>query len=258
MATSELLSEEVIKELVSTPAFLSNCNKLAYELHIPHASAAQELLLELLFHRLRKWSNKDVTMAIAQDLPSLKWRIKYARKDIVRKQAKDAMREREKAQMVAHMTRPQASNEAETLEALEILPELFKNKATQQWAESVLQVGRRETIVRFGQTPRQFNDKLAKVCKYAHRHRQQPKQTSDTKELQILNEWGEIMANEGTTDDDIQAFIDRNQGYINEVINSPLVKFQATLVKDFAHAGKDKYVFINLMAKREQELKESK
>ncbi|MEN2315441.1 hypothetical protein ABC653_08870 [Lacticaseibacillus paracasei] len=254
-----MLSEKTIKELVSTPAFLSHCNKLAYELGISRLDASQELLLELLDHRLRKWSNKDVTMAITKDLPSLKWRIKYARLDLVRKAVRDVSRELEKASMVAHME-PQASNEAETLEALGRLRELFKNAHTRDWVESVLRVGQRETMVRFNQTPRQFNCKLNKVCRYARKW--QPKQSnSHEKELHILDQWNGLMNDTGTTDDDVQAFIDQHKEYINEVINnSPQVAFQGRLIKNFTHARKDKYTFNELMHARyiklEQELKE--
>ena len=194
-------------------------------------------------------------MAIAKDMPSLKWRIKYARLDLVRKAVRDVNRELEKAQMLAGME-PQASNEAETLEALKRLPDLFKNKVTQRWTESVLRVGQRETMARFGQTRRQFFCKLAKVCKYCHQHRQPKQPNSHTKELHILGQWDDLMADPDTSDDNVQLFIDSNQAYINEVINSPQVAYQGRLIKDFAHAGKDKYVFANLMVKREQELKE--
>ncbi|EKQ10844.1 hypothetical protein LCAA2362_1586 [Lacticaseibacillus casei A2-362] len=252
-----MISEKTIKDILATPTFLSHCNKLAYELGISRQDASQELLLWLLDHRLRTWSNEDVTMAITKDLASLKWRIKYSRKDLVRQSHKDATRELEKAHMVSHMTR-QTSNEAETLEALERLPEIFKNANTRTWAESVLRVGQKETMVRFNQTPRQFNAKLAKVCKYARQHRQHNQSSSNAKELELLKEWSQLMANESTNDSDVQTFIGQHEAYINEIINSPLVKLQGRLIKDFAQAGKDKYALINLMAKREQELKESK
>jgi hypothetical protein len=248
-----VLSEEVIKELISTPAFLTNCNKLAYMLHISHQDASQELLLELLDHRLRTWSNKDVTMAITKDLPSLKWRIKYARLDLVRKAVRDVNRELTKSQMMAGME-PQASNEAETLEALKKLPEIFKNANTRDWCGSILRVGKRQTMMNFHQTPRQFGNKLNKVCKYCHQHRQPKQPNSNAGELKLLKEWDSIMANETTDDNDIQDFINSHQDYINEVINSPQVAFQGRLIKDFAHAGKDKFVLVDLMAKREQEL----
>lgn len=251
-----MLSEKVIKELVSTPAFLTNCNKLAYMLHMSKRDASELLLLELLDHRLKSWSNDDVTLSIQRDLPSLKWKVRYSAKDYYRRVNKDATRELTKSQMMAGME-PHVSSQSETLEALGRLPELFKNKSTQSWAESVLIVGERETMVRFGQTHRQFNNKLTKLCKYARKHRQ-PKQRSHAKELKLLKEWDSIMANESTTDDAIQAFIDQHKEYINEVINSPHVAYQGRLLKDFEHAGKDKYALINLMAKRERELKESK
>ncbi|MEN2663072.1 hypothetical protein AAG897_00025 [Lacticaseibacillus rhamnosus] len=248
-----MLNEKTIKQLVSTPCFLANASKLAYQLGMSRRNGSQELLLELLDHRLRTWTDKDVTLAIQRDLPSLKWRIRYASKDYYRRVNRDSIRELTKSQMMAGME-PHVSSQSETLEALERLPELFKNKVTQRWAESVLRVGQRETMVRFGQTPRQFNSKLAKVCKYAARHRQPKQSNSNAGELKLLKEWDSIMANESTTDDAIQAFIDQHKEYINEVINSPQVAFQGRLIKDFANAGKDKFVLVDLMAKRQQEL----
>lgn len=249
-----MLSEKVIKDLVSTPAFISNASKLAYQLGISHQDASQELLLELMFHRLRTWTNNEVTLAIQRDQQNLKWKIKYAAKDYYRRINKDSARELDKVQMLAGME-PLENNPDGALEALKRLPELFKNKATKSWVESVLVSGQRETMVNFNQKPRQFNSKLIKVCKYAHSHRQ-PKQSSNTKELKLLKEWDDLMADPDTTDDDVQAFICQHEEYINEVIDSPLVKFQGRLIKNFSHAGKDKYIFVSLMAKREHELKE--
>jgi tRNA U55 pseudouridine synthase TruB len=223
-------------------------------LHISHQDASQELLLELLDHRLKSWSDKDVTLAIQRDLPSLKWRIKYAAKDYYRRVNKDANREVEKAHMVSHMTR-QASNQAETLEALKLLKEMFKNANTRTWAESVLRVGKSETMVRFNQTPRQFNSKLTKVCKYCHQNQhQQPQQSNDAGELKLLKEWSQLMADPETSDDDVQDFISQHESYINEIVDSPLISYQGKVLKDFAHAGKDKYILVNLMTAREQEL----
>lgn len=256
-----MLSEDTIKHLISLPAFLSNCNRLAYQLHMSQKDASQELLLELLEHRLRLWSNKDVTMAIAKELPSLKWRIRYAAKDYYRRVNRSAIRERDKVQMVSHME-PQASSQAETLEALERLPELFKNANTRDWCGSILRFGQKETMARFnGQTQRQFNSKLIKVCKYARQHRQPKQPNSNTKELHILSEWNDLMVDPHTDDNCIQAFINSHQDYIEDVIiNTSLIKFQGKVLKDFAQAGKDKYTFNELMhtqyIKLEQELKE--
>lgn len=251
-----MLSEDTIKQLVSMPCFISNASKLAYMLHISQKDASQELLLELLEHRLRLWSNNDVTLSIQRDLPSLRWKIKFAAKDYYRRVSRDAARELTKSQMMAGME-PHVSSQSETLEALERLPELFNNANTRDWCGSILRFGQKETMVRFNnQTQRQFTNKLVKVCKYARQHRQPKQPNNHTKELHILSEWDDLMADPDTTDDDVQTFIGQHEEYINEVINSPQVAFQGRLIKDFAHAGKDKFVLVDLMAKREQELKE--
>ena len=227
-------------------------------LHISHRDASQELLLELLEHRLRLWTDKDVTMAITTELPSLQWKVKFAAKDYYRRVNRSATRERDKVQMVSHME-PSVSSQSETLEALERLPELFKNKSTQGWAESVLRIGQRQTMVNFNQTRRQFANKLNKVCKYARQHRQPKQPNSHAKELHILSEWDDLMVDPDTDDNCIQAFINSHQDYINEVIiNTSLIKFQGKVLKDFVNSGVDRYTFNELMHARyiklEQEL----
>lgn len=249
-----MLNEKTIRELISTPVFISNASKLAYMLHISHQDASQELLLELLDHRLRLWSNKDVTMAIQRDLPSLRWKVKFAAKDYYRRVNKDATRELTKSQMLAGME-PHVSNQSEVLEALECLPELFKNANTRDWCGSILRFGQKETMARFnGQTHRQFANKLNKVCKYARQHRQPKQPSSNAKELHILSQWNDLMADPETSDDDVQDFIGQHEAYINEMVDSPLIRYQGKVLKDFEHASKDKYILVNLMAKREQEL----
>lgn len=254
-----MLSEKTIKELVSTPAFLINASKLAYMLRISRQDASQELLLELLDHRLRKWTDKDVTLAIQRDLPSLKWKIKYSRKDLVRKEAKDATRELTKSQMLSGME-PQASNEAETLEALERLRELFKNANTRDWCGSILRFGQKETMVRFNnQTRRQFNNKLAKVCKYARQHRQHNQSSSNAKELELLKEYITLV-DDAASDEQIGQWIyeHKESPSLNRIVDSSLVKFQGKVLKDFISSGVDRYTFNELMHARyiklEQEL----
>ena len=252
-----MLSETTIRELVSTPSFISNASRLAYALHISHQDASQELLIELLDHRLRLWTNKDVTLAIVHDAPSLKWKVKYAAKDCYRNTNKIEQQELTKVQMLAGME-PQPTNEDEISEAINVLPNLFKNKATQSWVESVIQVGQKETMVRFGQTPRQFNSKLTKVCKYACKHQKNRMIEDNSKELKLLKEWDNLMAHEQTDDGIVHTFIDQHKEYIDKIIDDPQVAFQGRLIKDFEHAGKDRYTLANLMNRRMQELKENK
>lgn len=261
-----MLSEDTIKQLISLPAFLTNCNKLAYMLQISRGDASELLLIELLDHRLHSWSDKDVTLAIQRDLSSLKWRIKYARKDLVRQSHKDATRELDKVQMLAGME-PQASNEAETLEALERLRELFKNANTRDWCGSILRFGQKETMARFnGQTQRQFNSKLIKVCKYARQHRhQQPKQSnSNAKELELLKEYIALV-DDAASDEQVGQWIyeHKESSSLSQIVDNSLIKFQGKVLKDFVNSGVDRYTFNELMHARyikleQEKLKESK
>jgi hypothetical protein len=255
-----VLSEEVIKELISMPCFISNCNRLAYMLHVSQKDASQQLLIELMFHRLKLWSNEDVTMAIAKESPSLQWKIKYAAKDYYRRVNKDAARELTKSQMLAG-TEPHMSSQAETLEALKLLQEMFKNKATRTWAESVLRVGQRETMVRFNQTPRQFNSKLTKLCKYCHQHRhQQPKHfNSHAKELELLKEYITLV-DDAASDEQVGQWVyeHKESPSLNQIVDNPLIKFQAKVLKGFVNSGVDRYTFNELMHARYIKLEQEK
>lgn len=230
-------------------------------LHDNIETASQELLLELLDHRLRKWSDKDVTLAVQRDLPSLKWRIKYARKDLVRQSHKDAARELTKSQMLAGME-IHVSSQAETLEALKLLQEMFKNKATRDWVGSVLIVGKSETMVRFNQTQRQFNSKLIKVCKYARQHRHQ-QSNSNAKELELLKEYITLV-DDAASDGQVGQWIyeHKESSSLSQIVDNSLIKFQGKVLKDFVNSGVDRYTFNELMHARyiklEQQLKESK
>ena len=250
-----MMSEESISMIVSMPTFIKNANRLSYQLKMSRQDASQELLLELLDHRLRTWTNKDVTIAITKDLPSLKWKVKYARKDIVRKEAKINSRELTKSQMMVGME-PQASNQSETLEALSLIQELFKNKATKSWVESVLRVGQRETMANFNQTPRQFNNKLNKVCKYAVSHRERTRKMMNTKfddkdmrELEVWTQFDQLIT---LNPQNIQRFINQHIELFNDLVDSPLIKKQGVLLEDFEHADvSDKKSLIKLIKKRQ-------
>lgn len=249
-----MLNEKSINMIVSTPAFIKNANRLSYQLKMSRRDASQELLLELLDHRLRTWTDKDVKEAVIGDLPSLKSRIFYSQKDIVRRKFKDDKREQEKAEMLVNAE--PSDNAQQTEQALALIPDLFKNSQTRDWVQSVLKVGKEQTMADFGQTERQFNNKLAKTCKYAVLNRERTRKIMNTKfddndmrELQTWQEFEQIIA---FNPQNIQQFISVNRPLFDDLVNDSSIKQQGILLNDFEHAlDSDKQSLIKLVEKRQ-------
>lgn len=252
-----MLNEKSINMIVSTPTFIHSANRLSYQLKWSRQDASEFLIIELLEHRLKCWKNEDVQTAVENDLPSLKWRIKYAAKDCYRRESRDDKREQEKAQMLSNVKANENIEQSE--QALALIPTLFSNSQTRDWVQSVLTVGKLETMNRFGQTERQFCGKLAKVCKYANEHRQKTGELkmrqlndNDMRELEIWNQWEKLIVFEP---DKIQQFINQHRSMFDKVVDSPLIKQQGVLLDDFENADvSDKRQIIVLIKKHVAEL----
>lgn len=153
------------------PSFGKQASILSWHLKEPLNDASQDLILELLDHRLRSWTDKDVEDAVVRELPSLMWRITFARKDLERKQWHSEKVEKDKEQMLGLAIPPDKVSEQDVNEAIERSNAILHNRQSRAWVESVLRHGKAETMVRFGQTNRQFQTKLHKMTLYLTQHR---------------------------------------------------------------------------------------
>lgn len=144
---------------------------MSRHLREPLADASQDLILELLEHRLKSWTDQQTEDAIICELPGLSWRITYARKDIERRTWHSAQVEKDKADMLSLTIPPDQTSEQETEEAIERANRILHNRQSREWVKSVLLHGKAETMVRFNQTNRQFSTKLHKMVNYLTAHR---------------------------------------------------------------------------------------
>lgn len=247
------------------PQFQANCKVLAGELHISLADAQQELLLELIEHRLMDWDEEQVTIAIETEAPALGWRIHYARKDVARRKHHADLAERD---LVEELGVEQ--NEVEQIEpvqtdvarALDMAPSMFTNHATQNWVQSLLTNGKQDTMLAFHQTDRQFSNKLRNVAAYCNSHRNrsvsyqcQEQKQRNAKELAILDGWNSLMADEDTDDTDVATWIAMHRHYVEPLVNKSSIRFQGLLMNDFCRTpNSDKYRFANLLARRYEQI----
>ena len=166
-----MLTEQTIKDLITLPQFGKQASILSRHLKEPLQDASQDLIVELLDHRLQNWTDLQTEAAIFRELPSLSWRIVYARKDIERRTWHSEKIEKDKADMLGLTIPPDPHNEAEIEEAIERANSILHNSQSKAWVESVLLHGKAETMVRFNQTNRQFQTKLRKMTLYLTQHR---------------------------------------------------------------------------------------
>jgi len=173
VATSKLLSEKTIKDILVTPTFSKQAEILSWHLKEPLQNASQDLIVELLDHRLKKWTDEEMKDAIIRELPTLQWRITFARKDIERRTWHSEKVESDKANMLALAIPPDIHSEQEIEEAVERANSILHNRQSRDWVKSVLTRGKAETMVLFGQTNRQFQAKLHKMTLYLTTHRKE-------------------------------------------------------------------------------------
>lgn len=166
-----MLGEQTIKDILTMTAFGKQAEILSHHLHEPLNDASQDLILELLDHRLQSWTDADVEDAVTRELPNLSWRVVYARKDIERREWHSEKVEADKAEMLGLTIPPDQTSEQEISEAVERANAILHNYHSKKWVESVLRYGKAETMARYGQTNRQFQTKLRKMVLYLTQHR---------------------------------------------------------------------------------------
>ncbi|HAT55617.1 MAG TPA: hypothetical protein DCW31_10365, partial [Lactobacillus sp.] len=123
-----MLSEQTIRDILSEPQFGHQAAILSRHLKEPLADASQDLILELLEHRLKSWSDLQTEAAIMRELPDLQWRIVYARKDVERRQWHSEKVEADKADMLGLTIPPDPHSEQEMNEAVERANSIIHNR----------------------------------------------------------------------------------------------------------------------------------
>lgn len=265
------MDDKTIIDLKNFRQYKTEVHKLSNSLCIPDKDAAEELLVELIGHRFNTWTDEKLQTALANNDINASYKITYARKELLRRHYKAI---NNKAKAVHELeANTDTSYEILTLDASErtrsdvdvaigLIDRIFANKATCEWVKSVLTVGAKETQARYSQSHRSFSQKLNRVCRYAVEHRERTiglmksrDNEGELKELKQLTVFADLIASEDCTDGAVQAFINENTQLVNDLIDTPAIKYQGKLVKDFATADNaDKYELVNLLAERKEKL----
>ncbi|WP_461223812.1 hypothetical protein [Lacticaseibacillus suihuaensis] len=256
------MNEQTIKSVMATPAFIQATSKLMGQLSIGRKDAKQDLITELLIHRLTNWTDAEVLDAIESEDYSLPVMIHHGRQDAARRSwsadaRQNAVAEKLKdsglAEGAQQVDSPRVLDEAQT-----IVEAVFANTATRQWIESVLTSGKAETMSRYNMSPRQFSKKMADVCARLKSHqstidrvRAGYKRLPLIAEQTALTQLVSIVESEDYTDDTVQEWINIHPMLANDLVDDPAIKHQRKLIESFANAGNtDKYRMVNNVYKR--------
>lgn len=265
------MDSKTIDAITGYRQYVTDAHKLANSLAIPDADAKHLLMIEVTQHRLSGWSDADIVKAIANNDIVISYKMTYARRELLRKHYKQIHNESLAAHELAATSQDSYSiidmdKSTRTKEdvdlAITLLPHIFANRSTCAWVESVLRVGKDETMTRYNQSRRQFSQKLNRVCRYASQNRKKiigimtnSEDEDELKELKSLTMWANMMANEDVTDKQIQQYISQHGSLVASIVDTPKIKYQGKLVADFANADHaDQYTFCNLMAERKERL----
>ena len=244
-----MLTNEDVQEIIDSWSFQTNLHIVANSLHIDDSEATGLLLDECLDRN------------IATPLNSLQqWKITYAAKDIIRNYYKDQYKNEDLINTLKVTQQPYSSGLDESLkdlninyeELIAIIQASFPNKKTQQFVQSVLDVGATQTMEDLGLNRKQFNRRLKRACDYASHHRgkftgaidQQDKQKL-TNELAILKHYELIINNRSSPELLIEELIENNYEYFEEFIGQIPNVDQCTLLRHYCLSDKKSMYRVN-------------
>jgi hypothetical protein len=187
----------------------------------------------------------------------MQWRVTYARKDLISRYYRDQRKNEELKDKLEVQQSPQQSLDENLkdlninyVQLLSIIKASFPNKKTQQFVQSVLDVGATQTMRDFNITRKQFNRKLKKACDYASHHRTKFTGVIDKQERQrltneraILMDYVLILENRSSPETLIEELIQSNsENFFEDFIgNIPNVD-QCTLLRHYMLAThRDQY-----------------
>lgn len=244
-----MLTDEDVHEIIDSWSFQTNTHKVANLLHISDSEASGLLIDEC------------VSRNVTTPLNSLQqWKITYSAKDVIRNRYKDQRKNEDLVSTLKIAPQPYSSGLDESLkdlninykELIAITQASFPNKKTQQFVQSVLDIGAEQTMSELGLTKKQFNRRLKRACDYASHHRAKFTGAIDkqdrqrlTNELAILRRYELIITNSSSPELLIEELIENNYDYFEDFIGQIANVDQCTLLRHYCLANKQSMYRLN-------------
>lgn len=149
-----MISEnKTVHMLINNRTFKTNLHKLANGLRISDLDAQQELLVELITHKLKHYSDAELQALLLENNVVLNWKITYAARNVFRNNSKKHAKERIlKDELITHYAESHTTKLNIDMLVNE-LSEINLKPRTKSFILSVFENGKQETQVMF-----QMND----------------------------------------------------------------------------------------------------
>lgn len=186
------INDRTIELITQSESFAMNARQLAYDLKIPLDDAKQELIFELLIHRLKE----NIVTAITTEQQKM---ITFAKKDIERRHFKeiDTLLKNEVSDDVVDITN--VSSVSQVMATYELDEGQFDDilsafHSTQRnFVARLLLTGENKTREFTGDSTKVFNQKLKRIIKYVDEHKANFEQRLEmNKEKDIKKTIGDI------------------------------------------------------------------
>lgn len=250
------INDDTIKQLINWRTFQTNQHAVANTLKLSDNDAQQELLNELISHRLNRYTATELAELVTAHDTNLGWAITYARLDLISKHYKQLGK---RAQMehaaslkdVSTGIIKLADDSGDTTEISEFklqqVVAQFPTDKTRLFVDMTLRYNRRETMAVLNLNKKQYQRRLRNAIAYATQHRSKFDLVTDRERdsrlytLNSLNSLFSIIDKEGN----VQDWIDGHIKLVNELLADSEVRYQGTIIRAFNQANKaDQYAFI--------------
>jgi len=252
------INDSTIRAIISWRTFQTNQHAVANALKWSDEDAQQELINELIEHRLKKYTASQLSELITAHDVNLGWVITYARLDLISKHYKQ-LGKRAQMEHAAELEDVSTGiiklndDSGKTTEISEFkLQQLiaqFPTDKTRLFVDMTIRYGKLEAQAVLGISSKQYWRRLRNATSYAAKHSDKFSRVNDQardRQLYVLNSLNELDAIiNGTREGSIQDWIDSHVKLVNELLADSEVRYQGVVLNHWETASnKDKYAFI--------------
>lgn len=272
MKTTNEYYTDVHELLMKHGRFIIYTNRLAHYLNTDRDTAKVILEQHLLTRRTQHMTPQEIIDGLKSNDHKLNMKIVYSYKDLQRQHFNDYQKEAKKMNQLEAGVEESYTIDLSTVnkdtkeQVVELLPDLFREQATRDFIQSVLTVGKLETMKTMELDNKQFNQKMRQIDKYAKKHQEKFIGFVQSKrDKELIDEEKELSKLKDLIEDEDMYNSENMQQELKELDENLLT----TLLDDkgYKHPGhlvenwdtplgyrQDEYLFINKLYKRLDEL----
>lgn len=153
-------SNNTITYIKNTKSFKINSERISKLLHISKEDAEQELLVELLLHRLKDYDDASVRQVA---LTKLEWSITYATRDVFRRKNTAANKQKQAVEECIKTLDLEMATDTDVMYIAEQLSETNFNRHIKAFILCMFQFGTQETMTVYQLNKKQLQGKIRNI-----------------------------------------------------------------------------------------------